>query len=336
MLTDEQIRDKIGKVKESDEFKKMDEDRKKFKSSSTWVKPETIERLSEDELKKKFPEYFNNCRTLYGLNPIYRDRIIKDTSKFKKMLLYLLDESIPIEKRFKDVLEGEYHIDGVGKGLASLFLMSFNSEMYCIWNNRTEMGLRKLGWEVYETKDDVGTKYVKVLKALKRLRDEIARDLKLTFDEIDIFLYIISKEEETEGETTISPLREQCLQEMIEKNFDEIVGNKLGLELYQEDPDNPGSQYQTSVGKIDFLTRNKKTGDFVVIELKIDKAKDDALCQVLRYMGWVEENLAKDKNVSGIILTEDVDDRLKYAIKNVTNVKILTYKISLQIAEYVS
>jgi RecB family endonuclease NucS len=118
---------------------------------------------------------------------------------------------------------------------------------------------------------------------------------------------------------------------MIEENFDEIIGNQLGLELYEEDPESSGAQYQTPVGKIDFLTRDKETGDFVVIELKCGKATDSALSQLLRYMGWVKENLAGEKNVRGLILAEGTDDKLKFAMKFVSNVKVLTYKVSLQI-----
>lgn len=69
----------------------------------------------------------------------------------------------------------------------------------------------------------------------------------------------------------------------------------------------------------------------MVIELKRGKATDTALSQILRYMGWVQENLAEDKQVEGYILAEEIDDKLKYAIKFVSNVKVLTYKILLQI-----
>jgi hypothetical protein len=256
------------------------------------------------------------------------------------MLLYLLNEEIPIEQRFQSIVEGNYHIEGVGKGLASALLMDFNMDKYCLWNNKTEMGLNVLGWKVYDQSDDVGRKYVKVLTALKKLRDNIAPELKLTFNDVDLFLHFISAEEEgiglvqtlteEEGITIPSP-EEEFIQKIIEENFDEIIGNKLGLELYEEDPESSGSQYQTSVGRIDFLTKDRGTGDFVVIELKRGKATDSALSQVLRYMGWVKENLAKEKNVRGLILAEGIDDKLKFAIKFVPNVKVLTYKILLQI-----
>ncbi|NHV05734.1 MAG: DUF91 domain-containing protein [Thaumarchaeota archaeon] len=39
------------------------------------------------------------------------------------------------------------------------------------------------------------------------------------------------------------------------------------------------------MGRIDLLTKDEETGDFVVIELKCGKATNSALSQVLGYMG---------------------------------------------------
>jgi len=341
MLNEEQIRYLLSKFKESNTYLKWHkyrEERHKF--NSKWINPDVIRGLTDDELRQRFLDYYKGGEGRQRLNQIYRDRIVRDPSRFRMMLLYLLNEEIPIDQRFREVVEGKHHVEGVGKGLASTLLMDFNMDKYCLWNNKTEMGLNVLGWKVYDRSDDVGRKYVKVLTALKKLREDIAPELKLTFDDVDFFLHFISAEEEgirlvqtltEEKEITVSSPGEEFIQKIIEENFDEIIGNKLGLELYEEDPESSGTQYQTSVGKIDFLTRDKKTGDFVVIELKCGRATDSALSQVLRYMGWVKENLAKEKNVRGLILAEGVDDKLKFAIKFVPNVKVLTYKVSLQI-----
>jgi hypothetical protein len=341
MLKEEQIRDLLIKFKELDMYKKVHKEREEaHKNNSKWINLDFIKNSTDDELRQKFLDYYKGGEKRQNLNQIYRDRIIRDVSRFREMLLYLLNEEIPIEQRFRDIIEGNYKIEGVGKALASALLMDFNIDKYCLWNNRTEDGLRILGWErIYDRGDDIGTKYVKVLSVIKKLRDEIAQNLKLTFDDIDFFLHFISAEEEgikliqnsiEEKEITVPSPEERFIQKIIEENFNKILGEKLELELYNEDPENSGNQYQTSVGKIDFLTKNRKTGDFVVIELKCGKATDTALSQILRYMGWVKENLAKEKNVKGLILAEGVDDKLKYAIKFVPDVKVLTYKISLQ------
>jgi hypothetical protein len=343
MLTDDQVRDLLIKFKKSKAYSISHENRvRSHEFNSKWIRPDTIQELPDEELREKFLEYYKGGEGRQRFNQIYRDRIIKDVSLFRKTLLYLLDETVPIEQRFQSVVEGAHHIDGFGKGLASSLLMDFDIERYCIWNNKTEMGLNVLGWKVYDNNDDVGLKYVKVLNALKRLRDEINPELNLTFDDVDFFLHFISAEEEGvrlvkkitgDEEITISTPAEECIQKIIEANFDEVIGNKLGLKLYEDDPENSGSQYQTGVGYIDFLTVDKENGDFVVVELKRGMASDDALAQVLRYIGWVKENLANGRNVRGLILAEGKDEKLKYALKSVSDVKVLRFKISIQIEE---
>jgi RecB family endonuclease NucS len=341
MLNEEQIRYLILKFKESNTYLKWHKHRvERHQFNSKWINPDSVQSLTDDELRQRFLNYYKGGEGRQTLNQIYRDRIVRDISRFRMMLLYLLNEKIPIEQRFQSVVEGDFHIEGVGKGLASALLMDFNMDKYCLWNNKTEMGWNVLGWQAYDPSDDIGVKYVKVLTALKKLRDNIVPELKLTFDDVDFFLHFISAEEEgirliqtltEEKEITVPSPGEEFIQKIIEEKFDEIIGNKLGLELYQEDPESSGSQYSTSVGRIDFLTKDKKTGDFVVIELKCGKATDGALSQILRYMGWTKDNLAKGKNVKGLILAEGIDERLKFALKFVQNVEVLTYKVSLQI-----
>ena len=63
--------------------------------------------------------------------------------------------------------------------------------------------------------------------------------------------------------------------------------------LYEDDDGNKGQQYLAGdAGYIDILARHEKK-NLVVIELKKDRKNDEVIAQVLRYMGWVRENLAK-------------------------------------------
>ncbi len=343
-LSDDQIRELMRKSFELIPPESISERRKRYEYNSKWIKPEVIKTLSDNELQKKFLEYYKGGEGRQTLNQIHRDKIVRDIKRFREMLLYLLDETIPIKERFKNVVDkdGKYHIEGVGRGLASAFLMDYNLDKYCLWNGKTEMGFRVLGWNVYNSKDDTGTKYEKVLNALKKLRDDIGSELKISFLEVDFFLHFISAEEEgiklvkeiTKRDVTVDvpTPNELFIQKILEKNFDEVIGKKYNLELYQDDPDSSGAQYPTPVGRLDFLAKDKKTGDFVVIELKAGKATDTALGQILRYMGWVKENLSPpNKNVRGYIIAEDMDEKLKYALKMVNNVKFLKYKIFIKI-----
>ncbi len=76
---------------------------------------------------------------------------------------------------------------------------------------------------------------------------------------------------------------------------------------------------------------NKSTGDFVVIELKVSRVSDSAIGQILRYMGYVKKNLARDKNVKGMILAEGIDDKAKYALDMIPEVEFKKYKLNIQL-----
>jgi RecB family endonuclease NucS len=95
-----------------------------------------------------------------------------------------------------------------------------------------------------------------------------------------------------------------------------------GLKLIDQ-----GKEYQIDVGRIDILAKDKNN-KFVVIELKAGKAKDDALGQVLGYMGYISEKLANNKPVRGYIIANDFEERLKYAVKNIPGIKIKAYKVN--------
>jgi hypothetical protein len=169
MLNEEQIRNLLLKFKETDRYKEVHKEREEaHKKNSEWINIDFIKNASDDELRQRFLDYYRGGEKRQNLNQIYRDRIIRDISRFREMLLHLFDENLPIEQRFRDVVEGDYKIEGVGKALVSTLLMDFNIDKYCLWNNRTEDGLRILGWEnIYDRSDDIGIKYVKILSVLK-------------------------------------------------------------------------------------------------------------------------------------------------------------------------
>jgi len=121
----------------------------------------------------------------------------------------------------------------------------------------------------------------------------------------------------TAQETTLSIERD--LQTFLCSNLEQI---ELGLKIFKN-----GKEFDTDIGRIDILAIDKK-GDLVVIELKAGKAKDNALGQLLGYMGFVSSNIAKGKGVRGCIIASDFDDRLKYAVKNLDNVRLKAYKVN--------
>ncbi len=94
---------------------------------------------------------------------------------------------------------------------------------------------------------------------------------------------------------------ESHLEEFIDKNWKSIDFGSA-LVRYETDDQN-GRQFPAGPWSIDFLCLEKNTGDFVVVELKRGKSSDSTVGQLLRYMSWVKENLAKtNQKVRGIII----------------------------------
>jgi len=349
-------------VNSSETRKKWGEHRKKaMEENHKWLNPEAVQKMADKELETKFLEYYKAGGGRQNLNQIYRDRIIRDKKQFREMIGYLLDEKINLEKRLEEVLEaeGRYHIEGVGRAIATSFLMDFKPDKYCLWNNKTEMGFSALGWgKVYENKDSWGAAYQKVLERLRTII-ELKPEMSLSFDDADLFLHTISAEEEgrqavkavTEGmeiqkkteaiiEGDWAPsvegmefAMEKYLEEFIETNFKKIdFGAKL--EIYQ-DEESTGRQYPTPIGNIDLLTLDPEKKEFVVMELKKGRSSDVVIGQILGYMGWVEENLTKDHyigyGVRGIIILKEKDEKLEYALSQMPKVSLFLYTVSFDL-----
>jgi hypothetical protein len=126
---------------------------------------------------------------------------------------------------------------------------------------------------------------------------------------------------------------EAHLEEFIDQNWKHIAfGSQVAR--YVVDEQN-GRQFPAGPWSIDFLCTDKTSGEFVVIELKRGKSSDSTVGQVLRYMGWVEENLAKARhNVRGIIIAKEVDEALRYAVRGLPKVSVLTYQVNFTLTEF--
>ena len=74
----------------------------------------------------------------------------------------------------------------------------------------------------------------------------------------------------------------------------------------------------------------KSKDGLVVIELKAVKAKDTALGQLLGYVGCVMQN---NSNVRGILVASDFDKRVVFAVKALSNIKLVKYELSFKLNE---
>lgn len=142
----------------------------------------------------------------------------------------------------------------------------------------------------------------------------------------------LTLEEDLESESEFA--LEAHLEEFLDSNWGQI---DFGRKLSRFDAeDQPGRQFPAGQWSIDFLCVDDDTNDFVVVELKRGKTSDATVGQVLRYIGWVRENIAKKRQgVRGIIIAKEADTALKYAVSGQDNVEVLTYKLDFRLKPHI-
>lgn len=129
-------------------------------------------------------------------------------------------------------------------------------------------------------------------------------------------------------------LRQYIVKKSIaDKSLAKILDDRyMHYKLYEDANGKTGELYNTPIGQIDILYCNEKTGDFLVIELKrTSETSDDAVGQIARYIGWVQENLARQSNVQGIIIAQSASEELKYAVKAMKDCTFATYEVEFNI-----
>ena len=93
-----------------------------------------------------------------------------------------------------------------------------------------------------------------------------------------------------------------------------------------------GQQYQTDTGTIDILAVSKDKKELLVVELKRGRASDVVVGQILRYMGYVLDELATDdQKVRGVIVALEDDQKLKRALSATPTVSFYRYVVSFKL-----
>lgn len=124
---------------------------------------------------------------------------------------------------------------------------------------------------------------------------------------------------------------EKHLEDFLIANWESTSLGKL-YDLIKEDGNMVSQQFPTKeIGNIDLLVKDKKTGNYVVIELKKGQTSDDTVGQLTRYMGWVKEKKANGKKVKGIVIAGSPDERLRYALRIVPDTEFLLYRINFSL-----
>jgi len=71
----------------------------------------------------------------------------------------------------------------------------------------------------------------------------------------------------------------------------------------------------------------------VVIELKAGRGRSGVVGQILAYMNWVQRNLAKGRAVRGMIIADDFDEKVIYALSGLPNIRLKSYRVRFEFRE---
>lgn len=124
---------------------------------------------------------------------------------------------------------------------------------------------------------------------------------------------------------------EKHLEDFLVKNWAQTELGK-DYDIYAEDGEPVGQQYPTDTGPMDLLAVKKDKSELLVVELKRGKASDVVVGQVLRYMGFVKEDLAESHQaVRGAIIALEDDLRIRRALAVTPSIQFFRYQISFKL-----
>ena len=123
---------------------------------------------------------------------------------------------------------------------------------------------------------------------------------------------------------------EEHLEDFLVKNWPHTEFGK-DYNIYEEDGEK-GQQYQTDTGPLDILAISKDKKHLLVVELKKGRASDSVVGQTLRYMSYVQEELAEEgQTVLGAIVAHEDDARIRRALTMTPSVSFYRYQVSFKL-----
>ena len=126
---------------------------------------------------------------------------------------------------------------------------------------------------------------------------------------------------------------EKHLEDFLVKNWH---GTELSrdFDIFEVDGELVGQQYPTDTGPVDILAVSKDSKTLLVVELKKGRASDVVVGQLLRYMGFVQDELAEpDQTVRGVVIALEDDQRLRRALTMVPAIEFYRYEVSFKLVK---
>jgi len=123
---------------------------------------------------------------------------------------------------------------------------------------------------------------------------------------------------------------EAHLEDFLVRNWSHTELGK-DYEIYEEDGEK-AQQYQTDTGPLDILAISKDKTHLLVVELKKGRASDVVVGQTLRYMSFVQEELAEDgQKVRGLIIAHEDDQKIRRALNLTPTISFYRYHVSFKL-----
>ena len=124
---------------------------------------------------------------------------------------------------------------------------------------------------------------------------------------------------------------ESHLQEFLIQNWPQTALGQQ-YDIYQENGELLGNHLRTDTGELDILAISKDRKTLLVVELKKGRASDQVVGQTLRYMGFVQDELAEDDQaVRGAIIALEDDQRIRRALRMAPGIDFYRYEISFKL-----
>ena len=124
---------------------------------------------------------------------------------------------------------------------------------------------------------------------------------------------------------------EKHLEDFLVSNWSQTELSR-DFDIFTDEGEIVGQQYPTDTGNLDILAISKDRKRLLVVELKKGRASDAVVGQILRYMGFVQDELAEEgQTVEGAVIALDDDHRIRRALAMVPSVSFFRYKVSFQL-----
>lgn len=320
---------------------RRDEEKEVIDRYGSMFHPRNLDALTKEDFKSFL--LLKNNKHWWGIHR-QGNIITQDMDRLRSALKILLDENKPLQERLDSLFPKNKpnYIKGLGRAVVTPILMVVYPTKYGVYNTKSAKGLKKVGLEPeFGRGATFAEKCIKVNEVLSNLAAE--NDMSL-FQLDEVWSRITEEprptpeEEEQEAEELSTGFGlETHLRRFLVDNWEETPLGKR-YEILTEDGEVVGERYQTKeAGEIDILARGKESNEWVVIELKRGQSSDAVVGQTLRYMGWVEKNLAEEgEGVKGLIIVKEVDRRLRYALSALAskvNISCLVYNVQFSLQE---